>query len=57
MVLLILLQSFVLNIGIEATNIPTEFIEGYDKNIPIEKSFKPIPLYWERKTERYFYLL
>ena len=57
MVLLILLQSFVLNIGIEVTNIPTEFIEGYDKNIPIEKSFKPIPLYWEQKTERYFYLL
>ena len=57
MVLLVLLQSFVLNIGIEATNVPTEFIEECDKNIPIEKSFKPIPLYWERKTENYFYLL
>ena len=57
MVLLILLQSLVLNIGMEATIIPTEFIEECDKNVSIEKSFKPIPLYWERKTENYFYLL
>ena len=57
MVLLILLQSFILNIGTETIIIPTEFIEECDKNVSIEKSFKPIPLHWERKTENYFYLL